>query len=81
MFGDYIQHPEALGLDFAITAMFVFLTIAQFETVKRTKIMKYLVLMSCVVVMMLLLSLIMPSYVAIILSSTITAALGVVMDR
>lgn len=61
--------------------MFVFLTIAQFETVKRTKIMKYLVLMSCVVVMMLLLSLIMPSYVAIILSSTITAALGVVMDR
>lgn len=81
VFGDYIQHPEALGLDFAITAMFVFLTIAQFETVKRTKIMKYLVLMSCVVVMMLLLSLIMPSYVAIILSSTITAALGVVMDR
>ena len=69
VFGDYIQHPEALG------------TIAQFETVKRTKVMKYIVLMSCVVVMMLLLSLIMPSYVAIILSSTLTAALGVVMDR
>ncbi|SUM30966.1 branched-chain amino acid permease [Staphylococcus gallinarum] len=27
IFGKYIQHPDALGLDFAITAMFIFLAV------------------------------------------------------
>ena len=37
IFGKYISNPEMLGLDFAITAMFVFLGIAQFESVKSLR--------------------------------------------
>ena len=38
VFGKYISHPEMLGLDFAITAMFIFLAMAQFETITRSKV-------------------------------------------
>ncbi|OEL01014.1 azaleucine resistance protein AzlC [Staphylococcus succinus] len=81
VFGKYIHNPDALGLDFAITAMFIFLAISQFETIQRSHIKTYLVLIVCVIVMMLLFSLIIPSYIAIILAATLTATLGVVMDR
>ena len=81
LFGKYIHDPDALGLDFAITAMFIFLAVSQFESIRRSKVKIYLVLIICVIVMMLGLSLFMPSYLAIILASTITAALGVVMER
>ncbi|MDW4396346.1 AzlC family ABC transporter permease [Staphylococcus saprophyticus] len=81
LFGKYIHDPDVLGLDFAITAMFIFLAVSQFESIRRSKVKIYLVLIICVIVMMLGLSLFMPSYLAIILASTITAALGVVMER
>lgn len=81
LFGKYIHDPDALGLDFAITAMFIFLAVSQFESIRRSKVKIYLVLIICVIVTMLGLSLFMPSYLAIILASTITAALGVVMER
>ena len=81
LFGKYISNPEMLGLDFAITAMFIFLGIAQFESVKKSKINIYLVLILFVIVMMLALSFVMPSYVAIIISAVVASALGVVMDR
>ncbi|MGW7862766.1 AzlC family ABC transporter permease [Staphylococcus xylosus] len=81
VFGKYIQQPEALGLDFAITAMFIFLAVSQFESLRRSKINTYFVLIICVIVMMLSLSLFMPSYLAIILASTIAALIGVVMER
>ena len=35
IFGEYISNPDALGLDFAITAMFIFLCISQFEGIKK----------------------------------------------
>ncbi|MCE7782157.1 AzlC family ABC transporter permease [Staphylococcus xylosus] len=81
VFGKYIHQPEALGLDFAITAMFIFLAVSQFESLRRSKINTYFVLIICVIVMMLSLSLFMPSYLAIILVSTIAALIGVVMER
>ena len=81
VFGKYIHQPEALGLDFAITAMFIFLAVSQFESIRRSKINIYFVLIICVIVMMLSLSLFMPSYLAIILASTIAALIGVVMER
>lgn len=81
IFGKYINNPETLGLDFAIAAMFIFLAVSQFESVQRSHIKTYFVLIITVIVMMLLLSLFMPSYVAIILASTIAAGLGVVMER
>ncbi|MCM3072621.1 AzlC family ABC transporter permease [Staphylococcus equorum] len=81
IFGKYINNPETLGLDFAIAAMFIFLAVSQFESVQRSCIKTYFVLIITVIVMMLLLSLFMPSYVAIILASTIAAGIGVVMER
>ncbi|MBF7019798.1 AzlC family ABC transporter permease [Staphylococcus sp. 18_1_E_LY] len=81
IFGKYIHNPDALGLDFAITGMFIFLAISQFETVQRSQIMTYIVLIVCVIVMMFLFSLFMPTYVAIILSSILAATLGVVMTK
>ncbi|MDK9846665.1 AzlC family ABC transporter permease [Staphylococcus equorum] len=81
IFGKYINNPETLGLDFAIAAMFIFLAVSQFESVQRSRIKTYFVLIITVIVMMLLLSLFMPSYVAIILASTIAAGIGVVMER
>ncbi|MGW7886433.1 AzlC family ABC transporter permease [Staphylococcus xylosus] len=81
VFGKYIHQPEALGLDFAITAMFIFLAVSQFESLRRSKVNTYFVLIICVIVMMLSLSLFMPSYLAIILASTIAALIGVVMER
>lgn len=81
VFGKYISHPEMLGLDFAITAMFIFLAMAQFETITRSKISIYIVLIAFVIVMMFILSWLMPSYVAILVTSICAATLGVVMDR
>ena len=75
------SHPEMLGLDFAITAMFIFLVMAQFETITRSKVSIYIVLIAFVIVMMFILSWLMPSYVAILVTSICAATLGVVMDR
>ena len=77
----YISNPNALGLDYAITAMFIFLGISQFESVKNSRFRIYIILIICVITMMLLLSLVMPSYVAILIAATFAAALGVVMDK
>lgn len=38
LFGEYISNPQALGLDFAITAMFIFLAIAQFESITKSRL-------------------------------------------
>ena len=70
-----------LGLDFAITAMFIFLTMAQFESITSSKLRIYIVLIVFVIVMMLSLSWFMPSYVAILIASMLAATLGMVMDK
>ena len=61
--------------------MFIFLGISQFESVKNSRFRIYIILIICVITMMLLLSLVMPSYVAILIAATFAAALGVVMDK
>ena len=80
LFGKYISNPNTLGLDFAITAMFIFLGFSQFESIKKSRLRIYILLIICVVVLMLTLSLMMP-YVAILIAATVTAALGVVIER
>ncbi|WP_432371271.1 AzlC family ABC transporter permease [Staphylococcus chromogenes] len=81
LLGDILHNPEALGLDYAIIAMFIFLMLSQFEGVTKTKLRIYLYLVCIVTVMMLLLSVVMPSYIAILLSSMLAACVGVVMER
>ncbi|QLK85214.1 AzlC family ABC transporter permease [Staphylococcus sp. 17KM0847] len=79
--GDFLKHPEAFGLDYAILGMFVFLGIAQFDGIKRSKLYIYGFLVLIVIVMMLLLSLWIPSYLAILCASLLAATIGMVMDR
>ncbi|MDE9801502.1 AzlC family ABC transporter permease [Staphylococcus pseudintermedius] len=81
LLGDFFQHPEVFGLDYAITAMFIFLAISQFEGITKSKLRVYLYLVAIVIVMMLLLSLFLPSYLAILLASTLSATIGMVIDR
>lgn len=81
LLGDILHNPEVLGLDYAIIAMFIFLMLSQFEGVTKTKLRIYLYLVGIVTVMMLLLSVVMPSYIAILLSSMLAACVGVVMER
>lgn len=81
VFGDFVSHPEALGLDFAIIGMFVFLTAAQVEGLQKSKLRVYLLLMLVVIILMLVLSLFMPSYLAIIFAATLTATIGMVIDK
>ena len=57
------------------------LAIAQFESITKSRLRIYIVLIIAVIVMMLSLSMFMPSYLAILIAATISAALGVMMER
>ncbi|MDP4460642.1 AzlC family ABC transporter permease [Staphylococcus hyicus] len=81
LLGDIFSNPEALGLDYAIIAMFIFLMLSQFEGLTKPKLQLYLKLVCIVVIQMMVFSLVMPSYIAILITSMVTAAIGVVMDR
>ncbi|NGP44770.1 AzlC family ABC transporter permease [Bacillaceae bacterium SIJ1] len=81
LLGNWIANPEVLGLDFALTAMFLALVAAQLEHIQKTKLKLYLSLILYEVIAMLFFSLFMPSYLAVILSTVIVATIGVVKDR
>lgn len=79
-FGKWIANPEALGLDFSLTAMFIALLVLQLQTVERSKLMHYISIMVYVVILMLLLCMVVPSYIAVILSTVIGATIGVLKE-
>ncbi|MDQ0205717.1 AzlC family ABC transporter permease [Alkalicoccobacillus murimartini] len=79
--GQWISNPEALGLDYALAAMFVALLILQLENVLQSKIKHYLLVMTYVILLMVGLSMIMPSHIAVLLSTVIAATIGVVTDK
>ena len=81
VFGKWISNPEVLGLDFSLTAMFLALLVLQLESMKRSKLKFYLLLITYVVLSMLVLCMFMPSYIAILLSTIIVATIGVVKDK
>ncbi|MCF3944486.1 AzlC family ABC transporter permease [Oceanobacillus alkalisoli] len=81
IFGKWISNPEVLGLDFALTAMFLALLVLQLEHIDAGKLKFYLSLIGYVVVFMLIFSMFMPSYIAIILATIIVATIGVVKDK
>ena len=79
--GNLIPKPEMFGLDYALTAMFIFLLIAQFETIHKSKVLVYLYLILLTIVCMLILTLFMPTYLSIIVSTIIASVVGVVFDK
>lgn len=81
IFGKWISNPEILGLDFSLTAMFLALLVLQLENIERSKLKLYLSLIVYVVLLMLVLCLFVPSYLAILLSTIIVATIGVIKDK
>ena len=81
VFGRWISNPEVFGLDFALTAMFLALLVLQLQHVRNGKLKLYLSLILYVVISMLVLSVFVPSYIAIMISTVIVAAIGVLTDR
>lgn len=81
IFGRWISNPEVFGLDFSLTAMFLALLVLQFQTIENGKLKFYLSLIAYVVILMLVLCMFVPSYIAIILSTIIVATIGVVKDK
>ncbi|MFJ8257156.1 AzlC family ABC transporter permease [Peribacillus asahii] len=81
IFGKWISNPEVFGLDFSLTAMFLALLVLQLQHIKNNKLKLYLSLIFYVVILMLILCMFVPSYIAIILSTIIVATIGVVKDK
>ncbi|CAM4079149.1 AzlC family ABC transporter permease [Lederbergia lenta] len=81
IFGKWISNPEVLGLDFALTAMFLALLVLQLENIEKSKLKLYLSLILYVVIAMLILCIFVPSYIAIIISTIIVATIGVMKDK
>lgn len=77
----WISNPEALGLDFALPAMFIALLVLQFQNIMPHKLKHSLSLIVYMVIAMILFSLLVPTYVAVILATTIVATIGVVTDK
>ncbi|WP_299092860.1 AzlC family ABC transporter permease [uncultured Metabacillus sp.] len=81
IFGKWISNPEAFGLDFSLTAMFLALLVLQLQNIDHGRLKFYLSLIVYVVLLMLVLCMLVPSYIAIILSTIIVATIGVVKDK
>ncbi|MDQ0216792.1 4-azaleucine resistance transporter AzlC [Oikeobacillus pervagus] len=81
IFGKWISNPEVFGLDFSLTAMFLALLVLQLQSIDNGKLKFYLSLIIYVVLLMLVLCMFVPSYIAIILSTIIVATIGVVKDK
>ncbi len=81
VFGQWISDPEMFGLDFSLTAMFLALLVLQLEHIPSGKLKLYLSLIVYIIIFMLIFCMLVPSYVAIILSTIVVASIGVIKDR
>ncbi|MCR8842668.1 AzlC family ABC transporter permease [Paenibacillus sp. SC116] len=81
LLGKWIPNPEAYGLDFSLSAMFVALLVSLFQTIEHKKVRLYLFLIIIVTALMIGLSMFMPTYIAIIIATVIGATIGVLKDK
>ncbi|MFS3915946.1 AzlC family ABC transporter permease [Bacillus australimaris] len=81
IFGHWIANPEALGLDFALSAMFAALLVLSLQTVPKNKLTHRLSLVLYMVIAMFVLLHFVPSHVAVLLATVIVATVGVVTDK
>lgn len=79
--GGWIPDPTLFGLDYALTAMFIALLILQLQSIHRSKIMHYIMLICCMIILMIILPSFMSSSLAVILATVIVATIGVVTDK
>ncbi|MDM5297052.1 AzlC family ABC transporter permease [Bacillus pumilus] len=81
IFGHWISNPEALGLDFALSAMFAALLILSLQTVPKNKLIHRLSLVLYMVIAMFILLHFFSSHVAVLIATVIVATIGVVTDK
>lgn len=79
--GGWIGDSEALGLDFALTAMFLALLVLQLVALPHTKLRHYLFLIACTVIAVYILSFFFSIYMAVLLATVICAAIGAVTEK
>ncbi|PYI54877.1 AzlC family ABC transporter permease [Paenibacillus flagellatus] len=81
VFGHWIAEPERFGLDFALVAMFAALLVLQLQSVEKSKWTHWLSVVLYMVIAMIVFSLFVPSYVAVLLSTVVVATIGAVTER
>lgn len=81
LFGNWIANPEALGLDFALTSMFIALLVLQLDAIVSTKIKHYIRLILCIVILMIGFSFFVSSHMAVLLATILGATIGVVTEK
>ncbi|MED2999081.1 AzlC family ABC transporter permease [Bacillus velezensis] len=81
LLGQWISDPYALGLDFALPAMFAALLVLQLQSSASEKLKHSLSLILYMIIFMVLLSSFVPSHIAVIVSTVIVATIGVVTDK
>lgn len=79
--GKWIPNPESWGLDFALTAMFVALLILNLQSIPKSKLMHYVRLVLYMGIAMFVLMSFLPSHLAVLASTLVVAAIGVMTEK
>ena len=79
IFGEFIDDPTSLGLDFALPAMFIGLLIIQI--CEENKYKKNIIIAVLTVISMLICSRLFSGNVSVIIATIIGATIGVMMDK
>ncbi|MEJ8305291.1 AzlC family ABC transporter permease [Saccharibacillus sacchari] len=81
LFGRWIADAEALGLDFALVAMFIALLVLQLQQIPAGKLRGYILLILLTGVLMAVLSQFMAGHTAVLISTVIAASVGTVIIK
>ena len=79
IFGQMIPNPEALGLDYALTAMFIGLLVLQME--KKSANQYKILIATSTAVLVVGISFLFSGYVSVITATLLGATLGVIIER
>ncbi|NUU62310.1 AzlC family ABC transporter permease [Paenibacillus agri] len=77
--GQWIANPEKLGLDFALSAMFIGLLVLQL--VSRRKLLKDIIVVLCTVVSVIGASYVLSPSMAVIVATVVAATIGMVIEK
>ncbi|MCM3628514.1 AzlC family ABC transporter permease [Paenibacillus glycanilyticus] len=77
--GQWITNPEKLGLDFALSAMFIGLLVLQL--IGRKKLARDLIVILCAVLVVVGVSMVTSGSVAVIIATVTAATIGVFIER
>lgn len=79
MFGEFIEDPTNLGLDYALPAMFIGLLVIQI--CQESKYKKNITIVVITIISMIICSKLFSANISVIIATVIGATIGVVMDK